>query len=133
MAGTRANQGCPEIEEAVKEKVNYAANNIYFVTASYKLLSKSYKGLDEVVKILKDNPDMYIDIEGHTDNVGTDEYNQALSDNRANSVKQYFISKGIDEKRITSKGFGESAPVADNNTAAGRQQNRRVVMTLRYH
>ena len=133
VPGSRANQGCPEIAKEVTEKVNYAANNIYFATASYRLLSKSFKGLDEVVKILKENPDLYLDIEGHTDNVGADDYNQTLSDNRANAVKQYFISKGIDASRVNSKGFGESAPVADNNSAAGRQQNRRVVMTLKYY
>ena len=129
---TKANQGCPDIKPEIKEKVDYGARNTYFATAKYTLLSRSFKGLDEIVKVLKENPDMYLDIEGHTDNVGKDDYNQTLSDNRANSVKQYFISKGIDEKRLSAKGFGETTPVADNNTAAGRQKNRRVEMRLKY-
>ena len=133
LAGTVANQGCPEIKEEVKEKLKYAATNIYFATAKYVLLSRSFKGLDEIVKVLKDNPDMYLDIEGHTDNVGTDDYNQTLSDNRANSVKQYFISKGIEVRRLSSKGYGETTPIADNKTEAGRQKNRRVELRLKYY
>jgi len=86
-----------------------------------------------VIKILNDNPEMKLAIDGHTDWVGSDEFNQTLSDNRANAVKQYFISKGIDESRITSAGHGESMPIADNNSAAGRAKNRRVEMTLSYY
>jgi OmpA-OmpF porin, OOP family len=133
LAGPKENQGCPLVTEEVKKKVDYAANNILFVTGSYKLLSKSYKGLDEVVKILKDNPDMNLAIDGHTDNVGNDALNQKLSDNRAAAVKNYFVSKGIAESRITSTGHGETAPIADNKTAAGRQKNRRVEMKLSYY
>jgi len=132
VAGTKENQGCPAVTEEVKKKVDYAANNILFVTGSYKLLPKSYKGLDEVVKILKDNPELNLAIDGHTDNVGSDEFNQTLSDNRAGAVKKYFVSKGIEESRITSAGHGETSPIADNSTAAGREKNRRVEMKLSY-
>jgi OOP family OmpA-OmpF porin len=132
LAGPKENQGCPIITAEVKKKVDYAANNILFVTGSAKLLSKSNKGLDEVIKILKDNPDMVIAIDGHTDNVGNDQFNQNLSENRATAVKQYFISKGIDESRITSAGHGKTMPIADNKTASGRQKNRRVEMKLSY-
>ncbi len=133
LAGPRDNQGCPVITEVIKKKVDYAANYILFATAKYQLLSKSYKGLDEVVKILKDNPDMYLSIDGHTDNVGKDEYNHTLSHNRAAAVKKYFISKGIAENHLKSAGHGETMPIADNNTAAGRQKNRRVEMKLSYY
>jgi len=132
VAGTKENQGCPAVTEEVKRKVDYAANNILFVTGSYKLLPKSYKGLDEVVKILKDNSDLNLAIDGHTDNVGSDEMNQTLSENRAAAVKKYFVTKGIDEGRITSAGHGETSPIADNKTAAGREKNRRVEMKLDY-
>ena len=81
---------------------------------------------------MKDNPEMKLDIDGHTDDVGTDETNQKLSDNRAASVRTYMVSKGIDESRITSAGHGETQPIADNKTAAGRQKNRRVEMKMRY-
>jgi len=70
------------------------------------------------------------DIQGHTDDVGKDEYNKDLSNRRAASVKNYFISKGISADRLQSAGYGEERPVADNKTAAGRAQNRRVEILL---
>ncbi len=133
LAGPRENQGCPVIPEEVKKRVDVAAKNILFVTGSYKLVASSNKGLNDVVKIMQENPDMKLSIEGHTDWVGSDESNQTLSENRAGAVRAYIVSKGIDESRITSAGYGESKPVADNKTAAGRQKNRRVEMTLTYY
>ena len=133
LAGPRENQGCPVISEEMKKKVDVAANNILFVTGSAKLQTKSYKGLNEVVKIMQENPEMELQIDGHTDNVGSDERNQTLSDDRAASVRAYNISKGITESRITSAGHGETQPIADNKTAAGRQKNRRVEMKLSYY
>ena len=82
---------------------------------------------------MTENPGMSLAIDGHTDNVGKDEYNQTLSDNRAASVKTYLVSKGIDESRISAIGHGETMPIADNKTAAGRQQNRRSELTLSYY
>jgi len=133
LAGPKDNMGCPVVTDAIKKRVDFAAKNILFVTGSYKLLSRSNKGLNDVVKIMQENPDIFLAIDGHTDNVGKDEMNQTLSDNRAGSVKDYIISKGISESRITSAGHGETMPVADNKTAAGRQKNRRVEMTLSYY
>jgi outer membrane protein OmpA-like peptidoglycan-associated protein len=130
-AGPASNLGCPVILKAAIEKVNKAAQNIYFQTNSSKLLPKSYKSLKEVVKVLSDNPSYMIDINGHTDNTGSDELNQKLSESRANSVKQYLIENGISENKITATGYGESKPIADNKTAAGRAMNRRVEMNLR--
>jgi len=83
------------------------------------------------VRILKSDATLYADIEGHTDNVGDDASNMTLSDNRAAAVRDYFVSKGIDSSRLTSQGFGETQPVADNGTAAGKAQNRRTVIKLR--
>jgi OOP family OmpA-OmpF porin len=133
IPGVKENFGCPIIPEEIKKRVNVAAKNILFVTGSAKLQSKSFKGLNDVVKIMQENPGMSLAIDGHTDNVGSDEYNQTLSDNRANSVKAYIVSKGIEESRITATGHGETTPIADNKTAAGRQQNRRSEMTLSYY
>lgn len=133
LAGTVANHGCPEIQEEVRKKVSVAADRILFATGSAKLAASSNKGLNEVAKILQDNPDMKLAIDGHTDNTGTAEKNQVLSENRAAAVKAYFISKGIDESRITSAGHGQDSPIADNKTAAGRQKNRRVELTLNYY
>lgn len=132
LFGTPENQGCPEIKAEVVKTINYAANNIYFATGKYTLLSRSFKGLDEVVKVMKEDSQLQMSIEGHTDNVGTDASNQKLSENRAASVKAYLVKKGVDEGRIKSAGFGETTPVADNKTAAGRQQNRRVELKLTY-
>ena len=130
-AGPASNFGCPVIQKAVIEKVNKAAQNIYFQTSSAKLLPKSYESLKEVVQVLSGNPSYIIDINGHTDNTGSDELNQKLSESRANSVKQYLIENGISGNRITATGYGESKPIADNKTVAGRAMNRRVEMTLR--
>ncbi len=131
-AGPASNQGCPEIAEEVLKKVNYAAQNIYFATGKATLLSKSFKGLDEVARLLREDMDLKLAIDGHTDNVGADDFNQKLSENRAAAVKAYLVKKGVDSGRLTSAGFGETQPVADNKTATGRQQNRRVELKLNY-
>jgi outer membrane protein OmpA-like peptidoglycan-associated protein len=132
LPGTAANQGCPEVKQEIIKRVEYAAQRIYFATGSAKLLSKSFKSLDDVAKVLNEDQNLKLSIEGHTDNVGKDDYNQKLSEARANSVRDYFVKKGISESRLTSQGFGETQPIADNKTAAGRAKNRRVVMKLSY-
>ncbi|HEU4574381.1 MAG TPA: OmpA family protein [Chitinophagaceae bacterium] len=132
VPGVKENKGCPVIAEEVKKKIDYAAQNIYFSIGSYKLLSKSYKGLNEVVQIMNENPDTKLMIDGHTDNTGKADLNMILSQNRANAVKQYLISKGIDESRLVATGHGQDEPIADNKTAAGRAKNRRVEMKLGY-
>lgn len=133
LAGSRDNQGCPIIPDAIKKRIDIAAKNILFVTGSYKLAASSNKGLNDVVKIMMDNPEMKLAIDGHTDHVGSEEMNQTLSDNRAAAVKAYIVKKGVDESRITATGHGELEPIADNNTAAGRQKNRRSELTLSYY
>ena len=132
LKGVPENYGCPVIPPEIIKRVEIAAKNILFITGSAKLQSKSFKGLNDVVKIMQENPEMKLAIDGHTDWVGTDEYNQKLSDGRAASVMAYIVSKGVDASRIVSAGHGESMPIADNKTAAGRQQNRRVEMKLSY-
>ncbi len=126
--GPASNFGCPVISEEVVNRINLAAKNVFFATGSFKLLPKSFKQLDIVVKILNDNPSYKLAIDGHTDDVGKDDYNMTLSDNRAASVKAYLVSKGIPDGRLTSTGYGETKPVTENKTAAGRAQNRRVEM-----
>lgn len=132
LAGVKGNQGCPTVSTEIKKKVNTVAKSILFITGSAELKSNSYKGLDEIVKLMKENPDMKLTIEGHTDDVGTDENNQRLSDNRAAAVKDYIVNKGIPEARISATGYGESKPLTSNATPAGRTQNRRVELTLGY-
>ena len=130
-AGPASNFGCPVIKAEIIEKVNTAAKNIFFATGSAKLLAKSYTSLNNVVQVLKDNPTYKVDVEGHTDITGVKEKNQVLSENRAASVKAYLVSKGIDESRITSAGFGSDKPIADNKTSVGKAKNRRVEMRLK--
>ena len=129
--GPVSNQGCPVIAKEVIEKVNYAAKNVFFSTGSYKLLPKSFKSLNAVVDIMKADETLMIDIDGHTDSQGSDESNHVLSHNRATAVQNYLVSKGIAESRLKSTGYGETKPVADNKTAAGRAKNRRTEMTVR--
>ncbi|MFN0081360.1 MAG: OmpA family protein [Ferruginibacter sp.] len=129
--GPVSNKGCPVIAKEVIEKINFAAKNVFFATGSYKLLPKSFKSLDEVVKIMKADNSLIIDIDGHTDAQGSDESNQVLSDNRAGAVKNYLTEKGVDASSLKSSGFGETKPVADNKTAAGRAKNRRTEMSVR--
>jgi len=86
--------------------------------------------LDEIAAILIANPDVSIAVEGHTDSQGADTANQALSEARATSVVDYLITKDVGTDRLTATGFGESQPVADNATAAGRAENRRIEFNL---
>lgn len=85
-----------------------------------------YSMLDNVVTVLNDNPSLKLEIQGHTDSIGTDAYNMGLSKRRAEAVKTYLTKKGVAAKRVTSKGFGESKPKDTNTTKEGRSKNRRV-------
>jgi outer membrane protein OmpA-like peptidoglycan-associated protein len=82
--------------------------------------------LNKLADVLKQNPDTYIEVQGHTDSKGADAYNMTLSQKRATSVANYLIKRGVSSSRITTKGYGETAPVASNDTEEGRAQNRRV-------
>jgi outer membrane protein OmpA-like peptidoglycan-associated protein len=95
-------------------------------------MTKSNAFLNNIVKILNENPDLKAKIEGHTDNAGDDAKNMTLSANRAEAVKTYLVNKGISADRITTEGFGETMPIADNTTSAGRTKNRRVEIKVMY-
>jgi OOP family OmpA-OmpF porin len=82
--------------------------------------------LDRLVAFMNENKDKRVALSGHTDSIGTEKYNQGLSERRAASVKNYLVKKGVDTSRVTSQGFGESKPIADNKTKEGRAKNRRV-------
>lgn len=105
---------------------DYILKNIQFEFDSYTLLKSSYRELDQVIGILADNPALHVRLAGHTDFVGSDEYNLTLSRNRARSVADYFISKGVKPERISSFGFGKERPIIDEKTDAARSINRRV-------
>jgi outer membrane protein OmpA-like peptidoglycan-associated protein len=105
-------------------------NNVFFDFDKWDLRPESYVELDRVVKLLTENPAIEIEMSAHTDSYGSDEYNFKLSDNRARSVMEYILSKGIATNRITSQGYGETKPVAPNDTPENRQLNRRVEFTI---
>lgn len=117
-------------KEEIKVGETFQLNNVYFAFNKWDLLPESFDELNTVVKFLTDNPKVEIEVSGHTDNIGSESYNLELSDKRAASVKNYLVSKGIDAKRITSKGYGKSKPIAENTTELGREQNRRVEFTI---
>lgn len=100
--------------------------NIYFETGKATLKSESFAELDKVLKFLEDNKDLKIEISGHTDNVGSLKANTNLSEARAKAVVEYFESHGIIKERLVYRGYAFSQPIAPNNTATGRQMNRRV-------
>ncbi len=104
--------------------------NITFRTGSSDLNPAFFEVLDSVALVLKEYEKTVIEIAGHTDSSGRESYNQSLSEHRALGVGQYLKSKGIAELRLLTAGFGETRPVANNATVAGRQQNRRVELTL---
>lgn len=133
LAGPASNNGCPIVKEEVKKRIDEAAKSIYFVTNGDKLEKRSFPALNKILTELKNDNDLKADIEGHTDNVGKDEYNQGLSERRAQAVVNWLTQNGIEASRLKSAGYGESKPVADNNTAKGRQLNRRTEMKLRYN
>jgi len=122
--------GCPdELPKEIK-KYTGAVKGINFANGKADLLPSSNKVLDEIVTVLKNYPDVKIEIQGHTDNNGERNKNIDLSQARAASVRTYLVTHGIDEKRITSVGFGPDKPVADNKNAAGKAKNRRVEFKL---
>lgn len=100
-------------------------NNIYFAVNKFDLLPESTIDLQMLVYFLKMNPQICIEISGHTDNTGKAEANQTLSENRAKSVQHFLYQNGIEYNRITTKGYGQTAPIADNNTEEGKRLNRR--------
>jgi outer membrane protein OmpA-like peptidoglycan-associated protein len=100
--------------------------DVLFDTGKFDLRPIAREKLARLAGIVLAHPGLNLDIEGHTDSTGSDELNQKLSDQRANSVRKYLIEQGLPETSLIAVGFGKSMPVADNSTAAGRQQNRRV-------
>lgn len=125
-AGTAVDAvGCPQQAKAVPVD-NWVLQGVQFETGSDKLKPASLAALDEAAGILVTRTRVRVEIQGHSDSVGKDESNLALSQKRADSVKQYLVSKGVAADRLEAKGYGESMPVGDNATAEGRAKNRRI-------
>ena len=115
--------GCPRKGSVTLKGVNFEFN-------SARLTGESRPILDEVAADLEKHPRLKVELEGHTDSVGADAYNLKLSQQRADAVREYLISQGVAATQLTARGFGESRPLANNNTADGRAENRRVAMAV---
>ncbi len=111
--------------QAIKEGQSVVLKNIFFETNSFELKQESNAELQTLLELMQRNPNIRIEISGHTDNIGKDDYNLTLSENRAKNVKLWLTNNGIDSQRIVAKGYGKTKPIADNTTEEGRQQNRR--------
>ncbi len=132
VAGIKENKGCPEVKKEVKKVFDQALQGIQFETGKDVIIKTSFPILDKVVKVMSDNKEFNLEINGHTDNVGKDNWNLTLSQKRADAVKAYLIKKGVESERMTSTGYGSAKPVEDNKTAEGRAKNRRVEFKVNF-
>lgn len=128
--GTTANNGCPEPTAEAISELNEYSKTVLFDTNKSTIKPESEEALKAIADIMSEYSNTIFHIEGHTDSVGADAYNLNLSKERAASVREWLVSNGVPSNRLTSEGYGESRPVASNNTAAGRQDNRRVEISL---
>lgn len=111
--------------QKLKVGANVVLNNVFFNSNSFDLLPASRVELDKLAGLIQANPNVKIEIGGHTDNVGNDQANQILSENRAKAVVDYLVKKGVDASKVSFKGYGETAPIDTNDTEEGRARNRR--------
>jgi len=129
-AGTLANKGCPELKKETKKLLNTEGKKIQFETGKDVLLPESIPVVERVAEILQDFPNYRVTISGHTDSQGKAKKNMELSNRRANRCMEKLVELGVEAERLTAKGFGKTKPIAGNNTAKGRAQNRRVEFDL---
>jgi len=117
-----------ETEDEIRIQLS---SEILFEFDSYELSSQAEPTLQKVVQVLEEYPGNSVVIEGHTDSKGADDYNQTLSENRANSVKDWLVAAGVGSELLQAVGYGERKPVASNETDEGRSKNRRVEITIK--
>lgn len=130
VVGTIANNGCPEVTQEIIEELKEIGESIYFETDSYEFFENDKEIISRVYEILKEYSNYKVEVHGHADSQGTDEYNKVLSESRAQSVVDYLIFRGISRDRIYAKGYGERSPVESNSSEQGRALNRRVEFKL---
>ena len=123
-------QAVQEVKQERDRLIATMPNSLLFDIDSASIKPAGIDGLTQVAGVLNNYPETTIIVKGYTDSTGSETYNQQLSERRANSVRNFLISKGVDANRITAIGFGEQFPVASNDTEAGRQQNRRVELEI---
>ena len=119
-----------EVGIKIEPPKDFVLENVYFDTGKSSLKPNSFKALNDLVEIRKIKNTMIGEIQGHTDNVGKDEENMKLSQDRADEVRKYLVSKGIEAARVTSKGYGPTMPIADNASDAGKAKNRRTSLKV---
>jgi outer membrane protein OmpA-like peptidoglycan-associated protein len=117
--------GCPDLVRVEGGQIKIL-QKVYFATAKDKILERSFPVLEEVAAVIKLKAEIKVRVEGHTDDKGNDKRNQSLSERRAASVVKFLVEQGVEEERLMAEGKGETVPIADNKTADGRAQNRRV-------
>ena len=130
IPGPKSNNGCPVIEEKEQEILNTAFENLEFESGKDIIKEVSFPSLEELANLLIKKSEWKIAIAGHTDNVGSSKTNLVLSKKRSQAIANYLEQRGVSANRIVVQYFGEEKPVADNETKEGRQQNRRVEMTI---
>jgi outer membrane protein OmpA-like peptidoglycan-associated protein len=143
QSAQQAAQQTEQIREKLKEQLNQVLatretarglivnmSDVLFDTGQYTLKPGAREKLAKVSGILLAYPDLQLQVEGYTDNVGSDDFNQTLSEKRADAVRDYLASQGVNQMKITAAGYGKSDPIADNSTSAGRAENRRVQMVV---
>ncbi len=145
MAGSKEHEGCPEeqaaadtvvVRDVPQETIDRVAiifNNLMFATDKATIDPSSHDDLDELIEIMKDDSDLNLRLEGHTDHRGTEEYNMNLSRDRVNAVKQYLVDGGISNSRITTRAYGETRPLVSGETQHAQDMNRRVEFELTYN
>ena len=131
--GVPENKGCPKLAKKELETLKFAFDNLEFQTGKDIITSGSYPSLNALANLLVKKETYGLRIEGHTDNVGSDERNLILSQQRATAVKTYLEKKGVSGGMLDATGYGEARPIADNDTPEGRQKNRRVEMKITFH
>ncbi len=128
--GPISNGGCPIIETKDREVLSFAMKAVQFELGKATLKPESFTVLTQIAEIMRKYPDYNLSIEGHTDNTGTAEVNEKLSESRAKACYDYLVQKGIPASRMKYKGYGKARPIADNSTYSGRTLNRRVEFNL---
>jgi outer membrane protein OmpA-like peptidoglycan-associated protein len=137
-AANRAGQEADDLQrqidalqaKATERGIVLTLGDVLFTSGRADLKVGTAGNLDRLVAFLGQNPERSVEIEGHTDNVGSDDSNLGLSQRRADSVKSFLVQRGIDSRRISATGKGEHQPIADNQSEGGRQQNRRVEVII---
>jgi outer membrane protein OmpA-like peptidoglycan-associated protein len=133
LPGPVSNHGCPLVDQSTQTKIDMMTKSITWTPSrGYTLTTTANKSLDQIANMLTADANLKVAVNAYTDNVGADADNKTLSQNRADAIKTYLVSKGVKESQITATGFGEEQPIADNGTSAGRAKNNRVEIKLSY-